>query len=262
MSGRSVIITGAARGVGAACARLFAENGDQLVLADIDEAAGRAFTEELVSQKTKATFVHADVSSRLDVHNIIAEALDAYGRVDVLAHMVLARFNQDFLTTNEDDFDRVYATNVRGAFLINQAVAKQFAKQAANADTEVTEGAAIVNMGSTEAITAAADHVAFAASQGGLLQMTRGVAMALSAHGARANVIGIGAIKGDTEEFDDRKSVRASTPLMRIGDPAEAAAVVHFLASDAASYITGQCIYVDGGRLAQHYQATTKSSDA
>ncbi len=247
MTGRSVVITGAASPVGAACARRFAEAGDRLVLADADEAAGKAVEEALAETGASVTFVHADTSRRLDVHNVIAEALDANDRIDVLAHTVMDRFSAPFLETTEDDFDRIVGRNVRGAFLMNQAAAKQFVKQAENE----TAAGVIVNVGSVEAVTAAADHVAFATSQGGLHQLTKAVAMALSPHNVRVNAVGVGAVKGDMDEGVQPKRMRAATPLKRIGDPEEVASVIFFLASEEASYVTGQTIYVDGGRLAQ-----------
>ncbi len=259
MPSRSVIITGAAHGVGAACAKKFAAAGDRLVLADVNEEAGRAIASDLREAGAEAAFVHADVTNRLHVHNIVAEALDAYDRIDVLAHTVMEKFSAPFLETSEEDFERIVAANLRGAFLINQAVAKHFTKQAANADTGARPGV-IVNIGSVEAVTAAADHVAFAASQGGLQQLTKAVALALSPHGVRANLVGVGAIKGEMDQHAEQKKVRATTPLKRIGDPEEVADVVFFLASDAASYVTGQCLYVDGGRLAQTDSSTEEAA--
>ena len=255
MPSRNIIITGAAGGVGAACARRFAANGDRLLLADPDEAGGKAFAEQLRESGVEATFVHADVTNRLHVHNIIAEALDAYGGIDVLAHTVMTQFSAPFLETSEDDFDRIVAANIRGAFLINQAVAKQFVKRL-EADEDAAPGV-IVNIGSVEAVTAAADHVAFAASQGGLHQLTKAVAMAMSPHGVRANLVGVGAIKGELTETE-REGEREATPLKRIGDPDEVAEVAFFLASDAASYVTGQTVYVDGGKLAAYASGAKK----
>jgi glucose 1-dehydrogenase len=245
---RSVIITGAALGVGAACAMRFAANGDRLVLADIDEARGRELAADLTAKGGDATFVLADVANRLHVHNIVAEALEAFGRVDVLAHMASSEFSANFLDTSEDDFERVVASNLKSAFLINQAAAKQMIRQVEAATDRASPGA-IVNLMSVEAVTAASHHVAFAATQGGLHQMTKAIALALSDYGIRANAVGVGAIKNDLGDEPDRKNARASVPLQRLGDPAEVAETVFFLASDAASYITGQCIYIDGGRM-------------
>lgn len=250
MAGRSIVITGAANGVGAACARRFAANGDRLVLADKNEELGKQFAKELSENNSSVTFVHADVTNRLHVHNIVAEALDAYDRIDVLAHTVMERYSAPFLETSEEDFDRVVAANLRGAFLVNQAIAKQFVKQNDPTTPNATPGA-IVNIGSVEAVTAAADHVAFAASQGGLQQLTKAVALAMSPYGVRANLVGLGGIKSEMAEDEDKANMRSTTPLKRIGDPEEVAEVVYFLTDAAASYVTGQCVYVDGGRLAQ-----------
>lgn len=249
MAGRSVIITGAARGVGAACARRFAQAGDRLVLADENEDAGKVFAKDLGEAGAEVAFVHADVANRLHVHNIIAEALDAYDRIDVLAHAVMTRFSAPFFETSEEDFDRVVLKNIRGAFLINQAAAKQFVKQTKEASAGPP--GVIVNIASVEAVTAAADHVAFAASQGGLHQLTKAIALALSPYGIRANAVGVGAIKGEIAEDAEQRRLRSMTPLKRIGDPEEVAEVIFFLASEAASYVTGQTLYVDGGRLVQ-----------
>ncbi len=247
MSGRSVIIVGAASAIGQAAARRFAAAGDNLVLADADEAAGRALAADL-QKSGQAVFVAASVANRLHVHNIIAEALETYGRVDVLINVTIDVALSDFLETPEDSFDQMIATNLRGAFLMAQAAARQFVKQIEQ--TNDSEGDyAIVNLLSTEAVTAAPDRVAFAASQGGLQQLTKAVALALSAYGVRVNAVGIGAINAEYMDEFDTKSARLTVPLNRIGDPAEVAEAIYFLASPAASYITGQTLFVDGGRL-------------
>lgn len=248
MPRRSVIVTGGASGVGAACVRRFAEEGDRLVIAGDDEKAGRALAAEIVDRGGEATFVLADVTNRLHVHNIVAEALENYGRIDVLAHMALQRHSAPFLEISEEEFESVVAANLRSAFLLNQAAARQFIRQHEDGTAPQVPGA-IVNLMSVEAVTAASDHVTFAATQGGVHQMTKAVALALSRYGVRANSVGIGAIRSEFADEADRKRARESVPLLRIGDPEEVAETVFFLASPAASYITGQSIFVDGGRL-------------
>ncbi len=247
MANRSVIITGAATGIGAACARQFIAAGDRVVLADDEEEPLRALTEKLKSEG-EAVSVTASIANRLQVHNIIAEALETYGRVDVLVNATIKVESGDFLELSEDGFDRMFMANLRGAFLINQAACRQFMRQIEESTDDQSDGS-IVNILSVEAVTAAADRVAFAVSQGGLHQLTKAVALAMSPHGVRVNAVGIGAIKIEYMKDFDLKSARNTVPLNRIGDPEDVAEAAFFLASPGASYITGQTLFVDGGRL-------------
>lgn len=247
MPGRSIIITGAASSIGAACARRFIASGEKVVLADEDEEALRDLAETL-NKTGEAVFVVANCANRLHVHNIIAEALETWGRVDALVNASIVVDSGDYLELSEDDFDRQVGANLRSAFLINQAACRQFVRQIdASADTH-SEGA-IVNVISVESVTAAGDRVAFAVSQGGVHQLTKATALAMSEYGVRVNAVGIGAIKADYMKDFDLKSARDTVPLNRVGDPEEVAEAAFFLASPAASYITGQTIFVDGGRL-------------
>ncbi|MDZ7628700.1 MAG: SDR family oxidoreductase [Parvularculaceae bacterium] len=247
MSGRAVIVAGAASAIGEACARRFAAAGDRLVLADTNEAAGRALAAEL-NEKSGAVFVAASISNRLHVHNIIAEALETFGRVDALVNATLKVGSADFLEMSEDAFDGMIAANLRGAFLMGQAAARQFVRQI-DQSTDSDGDYAIVTLVSTEAITAAPDRIAFAASQGGIVQLTKAMSLALSRYGVRVNAVGIGAINAEYMDDFDFKSAKSTVPMGRIGDPGEVAEAVYFLASPTASYITGQTLFVDGGRL-------------
>lgn len=259
MGKRTVVVTGASTSVGQACARRFSEAGDRLVLADRDDGPLRVLADELKNKGQEATFVVADPSNRLQVHNIVAEALEAYGRIDILVHADLLIEDIPFLEAQQDEFDRMIEANLKGVFVVNQAVARQLVKQQEDPGSDETS-LAIVNMLSVESVTASADRVVFAASQGGAHQMTKAIALALSPYGIRANAVGFGAIKGEIVEANDAKSARSSVPLNRIGDPAEVADAAFFLASDSASYITGQTLYVDGGRLVRSSGGEKKKS--
>lgn len=254
---RVAIITGGAKGIGLACARRFVRDGLAVVMADIDEEAGRAAQEDLQGQGGEARFVHCDVAERLHLRNLMAATLDSFGRVDVLVNNAAVLHEADFLDLEEKDFDRVLRVNLKSAFLASQAVARQMVRQRGEetAAPAAPRNYCIINMSSVNAIIATANQVPYSVAKGGLNQLTRATAVALAPHGIRVNAIGPGSINTDVlravvRRPAMRKSVASRTPLGRIGDPDEVAAVASFLASDDASYITGQCIFVDGGRLA------------
>ena len=260
MAGRSVIVTGAGDGIGRAAALRFAKSKDRLVLTDPDPVKGKAVTARVTDGGGTATFIEAELHEKIDVHNVLAEALDAYGGVNVLAHCAHYFVAKPLLETTEEDLDRVFDRNMRAAFLINRAVASQIVKQAGavgDGGVDTARSGAIVNVVSNEAVTASADHALFAASQGAVVQLTKAVAMTLSPYGARANAVGAAAIKEEMEEQDitttaEKRQVIKTVPLARRGEPEEAASAVHFLASGEASFITGQVLFVDGGSLAVH----------
>lgn len=247
-SGRSVIITGAARNIGKACARRFAAAGDRVLLADEDEDAGCRLLEELLECGTEAVFVHAGVTTRLDVHNIMAEALDAYGRVDGLVHTAGECLASPFLETDEAGFENVLSGNLRGTFLINQAVARHFAKRKTGTVDMDPAGGSIVNTGI--AVPLCGDNAAFAAAQAGVRQLTKSVAAAMSAYGVRVNMVSCAAVGGAVPDPEICGRKKDATLLDRTGDPQEVAEVVFFLAGEGASFMTGQCIHVDGGSAA------------
>lgn len=255
---KTVIVTGGANGIGLACARRFGKAGAKVVIADLDESHGNDAADNLVTNGCEAIFVHCDVGEKLDVHNLIAAALNAFERIDCLVNCAGILGQMKFLDLEEDEFDRIMRTNVKGAYLAGQAVARQMVKQIEAVDGQAGKDRpnySIVNLSSIGAVIARPDQVAYTVSQGALNQLTRVMAVSLAEHGIRVNAIGPGAVMTDMlrqnlGDNTDRDQILSRTPLGRIGDPDEIAAIASFLVSEEASYLTGQCIYADGGRLA------------
>jgi NAD(P)-dependent dehydrogenase (short-subunit alcohol dehydrogenase family) len=259
---RIAIVTGAGQGIGAACAVRLAREGAKVIVADVNDEAGKAVAAGIRKGGGTAEFVDCDVSEKLDVHNLIAKALDLHGRIDVLVNNAGIVDDAPFLDLPEDEFDRILGVNLKGAFLAGQAVARQMVKQGARNDDGAT--GAIVNMSSVNAVFALPDHVAYSVSKGGLAQLTKAMAIALAPHGVRVNAVGPGTIEtpllaGVVKDAAFRKKVLSRTPLGRIGRPEEIAAIVAWLASDEASYVTGTTLYADGGRMPLNYVMPEKS---
>jgi NAD(P)-dependent dehydrogenase (short-subunit alcohol dehydrogenase family) len=247
------IVTGAARGIGFATARRFVSDGARVVIADIDEDAGSAAVEKL-GELGAVRFIRCDVGDADDVANLVGSTVASWGGIDVLVNNAGIVHGADFLDIGEADFDRVLRVNLKGAFLAGQAVARQMVAQ-------IKEGGApgvIVNMSSVNAVFAIATQVPYSVSKGGINQLTKVMALSLAPYGIRVNAIGPGSIMTEmlasvNADPEARRRILSRTPLGRIGDPSEIAAVAAFLASDDASYITGQTIYADGGRLPLNY---------
>ena len=253
-AGKTVIVTGAGNGIGRAIAVKFAEAGTHTIIADIDEAAGQAATTDLRQVGLSARFVRCDVGDEADVAALIAAALEFSGSVDVLVNNAAILDSADFLDLAADEFDRVLRVNLRGAFLAGQAAARQMVRQVKAGG----KPGSIVSLSSINAVFALPDHAAYSISKGGISQLTKVMALSLAKYNIRANAIGPGSIKTAMLEqvmSDEavRRRIMSRTPLGRLGEAEEIAAVALFLASDAASYITGQTIYADGGRLPLNY---------
>jgi glucose 1-dehydrogenase len=254
LTGKTAVITGGAKGIGLACAERMAAEGAKVVIADVMEAEGESAASNISQQGREALFVHCDVSRKLDVRNLVTATLDAYGAIDILVNNAGIVAGGDFLEISEADFDRVLAVNLKGAFLVGQAVARQMVEQVSAGG----KPGSIINMSSVNAVFAIPTQVPYTVSKGGMNQLTKVMALSLAPHGIRVNAIGPGSIMTDilksvASDHEARQRILSRTPLGRIGEPSEIAGIAAFLASDDASYITGQTIYADGGRLPLNY---------
>jgi glucose 1-dehydrogenase len=256
LDGKTAIVTGGARGIGFSIARRYIAEGARVVVADIDEGTGRAAVAEL---GTAARFVRTDVGAAGDARNVVAEACGFAGDLDILVNNAGIIHTADFLDVAEADFDRVLRVNLKGMFLVGQVAAKQMVAQVKAGKAP----GAIVNMSSVNARVAIPNQVPYCVSKGGVDQLTKVMALSLSPYGIRVNAIGPGSImteilKGVATDQAARNRLLSRTPLGRIADPDEIASVAAFLASKDASYITGETVYVDGGRLALNYTVPVK----
>ncbi len=251
LAGRTALITGAAGGIGLACAEAFAAEGCDLALIDIDEKRLAAAARDLAKRSGRT--VHAvpcDVSDAALAQKAVIRSAALLSRIDILVNNAGILAAGDILDCELEDFDRVMAVNLRAPFVIGQTVARHMV------DAKIK--GSIINMSSVNAVLAIPNQLAYVTSKGGISQLTKSMALALAPHGVRVNAIGPGTIstdilKGVMENDDARRRALARTPLKRFGEPSEVGSVAVFLASEDASYMTGQTLYPDGGRLALNY---------
>jgi NAD(P)-dependent dehydrogenase (short-subunit alcohol dehydrogenase family) len=246
--GRIVIVTGGAQGIGEACARRFASEGAKVLIADV--ADGQALADAL-----GASYLRCDVGHKADVDALVAAVMSVHGRIDVLVNNAGIFKAADFLDITEADFDEVLRINLKGSFLMAQAVTRAMVKTGTRGN--------VVNMSSVNGVLAIPNIASYNVSKGGINQLTRVMALALADHGIRVNAVAPGTIATElaaqavlTSEAAKTK-VLSRTPLKRLGEPSEVADVVAWLASDAASYVTGEIVTVDGGRMALNYTVPT-----
>jgi NAD(P)-dependent dehydrogenase (short-subunit alcohol dehydrogenase family) len=250
------IVTGAAQGIGAACAERLSQDGAAVALWDVDDASGRALAASLAERGRRAVYQHCNVANKAEVDAALAATLAAFGRVDALINNAGIFKAADFLDITEADWDAVIGVNLKGAFLVGQAVARAMLANPGGS------GGAIVNMSSVNGVMAIPSIASYNASKGGVNQLTRVMALALAEHGIRVNAVAPGTIATELAKnavlgSDAAKArIMSRTPMQRLGEPSEIADVCAFLVSSAASYMTGEIVYVDGGRLALNYTVT------
>jgi glucose 1-dehydrogenase len=251
LADKVAIVTGATQGIGLACAGRLVREGARVMLVDI-KPDGEHSARQLGGA---ARFFAADVSQKVDVDAMIAATLQAFGRIDILINNAGVTHAADFLDLTEDDFDRVLRINLKSMFLCGQAAAREMVKQ---------QSGCIINMSSVNSELAIPNQVPYVVSKGGVNQLTKVMALSLAPNGIRVNGIGPGTIltelarKAVLGSPEARHTILSRTPLGRCGEPDEIASIAAFLASDDASYMTGQTIYADGGRMVLNYTVPVK----
>lgn len=255
LENKVAVITGAARGIGLACAERFVAEGAAVVLSDVRDEAGEQAAEKLRANGGEAHYRSCDVTDEAAIQSLMDFAGERWGRIDVVIANAGIVHTADILELTAADFDRVLAVNLRGVFLTGQRAARRMVAQSPDGDG--CRGV-IINMSSLNGVLAIPAIAPYVVAKGGVNQWTKCLAIHLAAEGVRVNGIGPGSI--DTEMFhsiaDDPQKMRvvlSRTPMQRPGRPDEVAKVAVFLAGDHSSYITGQTIYPDGGRMGLNY---------
>ncbi len=244
------IITGATKGIGLACAYEFAQEGAKVVLTGRTAALGNEAAEKICTDGGDAVFVRCDVSQKEQVDKLIEATVEHYGRIDVVVNNAGVNHSADFFEITEKDWDWVMAVDLKGTFLVSQAAARVMVLQG--------RPGVIVNLSSVMAVLALANQVPYCAAKGGVNQLTKAMALALSDYGIRVNAIGPGPVLTElmqrvVHNKEKEAELLARMPLGRIAECKEIARVAVFLACDDSSFFTGQTIYPDGGRMIQAF---------
>lgn len=242
LSGKVAIVTGAARGIGQAIAVAMANEGAKVVVSDRDGDAAEAAAREIGGD---AVAVSADISSDGDVARLVAETIDAHGRIDILVNNAGIGATTLFLESSREEFERVVRINLTGTFMVSQAVAREMAKQ---------RSGRIVNIASLSGQKGGVGRAAYGSSKAGVELLNKVMAVELADYGITVNAIAPGPILTEVSKLmhtlETREAYHRLVPQRRYGEPSEIADAAVFLASDEAKYITGHTLNVDGGFLA------------
>lgn len=246
LDGKVALVTGAAKGIGKACATVLGQQGAAVAVADVDEPAGTSTVGELQTLGVRSLFVRCDVSIRAEVETLMSRVVAEFGRLDILVNNAGYHLSKSLADTSEQEWDYILNTNLKSVFLCSKYAVPYLRKNRG----------CIVNMSSMVGLVGQANAGAYSASKGGIVAMTKGMALDLAVHGVRVNCICPGWVQtplvedwfsqqADPEEA--RKLVLGLHPLGRISTPLEIGRVTLFLCSEGSSFITGVALPVEGG---------------
>jgi NAD(P)-dependent dehydrogenase (short-subunit alcohol dehydrogenase family) len=252
--GKRVLVTGALGGIGLATVSAFQTEGARVVATDLTK------DNKFWGDASDVTYLPAELRNPMAVQTLVDAAEEALGgAIDICVNNAAITHRSDFLEMEWTDFDRVYEINLRAPFLVGQAVARKLVGCGSSGN--------IINIGSVNAQLALPDNAAYVASKGGLLQLTRSMAIALAPHRIRVNMVAPGSIDtplqraGQSRSPELKTRVLSRTPLGRLGKPKEIADAVLYMSSVRSSYITGECLFVDGGRLPLNLTVPVPNTD-
>ena len=245
------IVTGAGTGMGKAIALRYAKEGAHVVVAEVNEATGQQTAAEVSAHDRRGLFVKTDMSKLDSINAMIAKTVETFGRIDILVANSGIQKDAAIADMTLDDWNSVIEVNLTGQFLCAREAVRRFRSQPADGRPARSAGT-IIAMSSVHEVIPWAGHVNYASAKGGIRMLTRSLAQEVAADGIRVNAIAPGAIRTpiNTEAWDSEDALARLLRLIpygRIGEPEDVARAAVWLASDAADYVTGTTLFVDGG---------------
>jgi glucose 1-dehydrogenase len=251
LEGRKALVVAGANGIARACVERFAAAGAEVCFSDINERNGVELADKLQQAGYKARFFVSDAGDSKQVRELVNSAIDTMGTVDVLLNSAGIATPRNLLDITEEEYDRTLNVNLKSAFVASQEVARHLLARKSKG--------VIINMSSVNSVMTIPNLLAYNVSKGGINQLTRNMAVTLAPHGIRVNAIGPGTIETELvratvlSSEEAMTKIMSRTPMGRLGQPEEMASIALFLASNESSYITGQIIFADGGRMGLNY---------